>query len=403
MMRRRALLAAAPLAAGLVACDSDRTADSGTAVVTVDPAVTQREEPLEQIDPASVNLPLDMTAMAVVATDWTATPLHLDGVLLGYGDEGEHLRFTAADQQGTLLWEALRPLACTGAALSRDRDDRAIAVLPDVSAEDGRIAAVSLTGYDLATAEILWGPAPVPGPQAAPGLVFAGTGDQPMGEGGPRVALDAGTGELALAEEDLEGGRILAEHLGMVLHTEGGDLVATSATEGTESWRITLPARLDPQEVHIRGAIDPDSGLAVVAATNEAGAVIDVRDGRVVSSSALHACYDHATQMTVLATGATVQGVSDSGSEQWRHDDPEQLELIGAGERLAYARRSEEGTLVVLDTSRGIMVHPYEAEVDGPLAIPELFTAEAAAVVRTADQRFLVTTEFDEEYGPFEE
>lgn len=214
------------------------------------------------------------------------------------------------------------------------------------------------------------------------------------------MAVDAGTGEPALSEQDLDGGRILAEHLGMVLHTDGGDLVATTAAEGTESWRTTLPARLDPQQVHIRGTIDPDTGLAVVGETDQAGAVVDVRDGRVVSGSALHAIHDHATEMTVLATGTTVQGVSDSGSEQWRHDDPEQLELIGAGERLAYARRSEEGTLVVLDTSRGMMVHPYDAEADGSLAVPELFTAEAAAVVRTADRRFLITIEFDEEYDP---
>jgi len=237
-VRRRTLLAT-PVVGLLAACDGEEGADP--AVVTVDPAAVQREEPLEQIDPSSVNLPLDMAVMAVVATDWTAAPMHLDGVLLGYGDEGERLRYTAVDQQGTLLWEALRPLACTGAALSRDRDGRAIAVLPDVSVEDGQIAAMSLTGYDLSTAEVLWGPTPVPGPQAAPGMVFAGSGDQPMGEGGPRVAIDAGTGEVAVSEEALDGGRILAEHLGVMLHMDGEELVATGTAEGTESWRVATP------------------------------------------------------------------------------------------------------------------------------------------------------------------
>src|SRR5699024_9861602 len=207
-------------------------------------------------------------------------------------------------------------------------------------------------------------------------------------------------GEVAVSEEALDGGRILAEHLGVMLHMDGEELVATGTAEGTESWRVALPPGLDPQEIQIRGAIDPDSGLAVVGETNRTGAVVDVRDGRVVVGTALHAVYDHATETTVLATGATVQGVNASGAEQWRHDYPEQLDLIGAGEGLAYARRAEEGTLVVLDTRRGIMVHPYEAEVVGALAVPELFTAEAASVEPPADQRFLVTTEFDEEYGP---
>src|SRR5699024_9878581 len=131
-----------------------------------------------------------------------------------------------------------------------------------VSVEDGQIAAMSLTGYDLSTAEVLWGPTPVPGPQAAPGMVFAGSGDQPMGGGGPRVAIDAGTGEGGGAEEALGGGRsraaaragavgvseaatdvgrILAEHLGVMLHMDGEELVATGTAEGTESWRVATP------------------------------------------------------------------------------------------------------------------------------------------------------------------
>ena len=73
--------------------------------------------------------------------------------------------------------------------------------------------------------------------------------------------------------------------------------------------------------------------------------------------------------------------------------------LIAAGERLAYAQRPEEGTLVVLDTSQGQMVNPYDVDLEGPLAVPELFSADAATSVHVEDTRYLVTTTLDEGYG----
>ena len=45
------------------------------------------------------------------------------------------------------------------------------------------------------------------------------------------------------------------------------------------------------------------------------------------------------------------------------------------------------------------MVHPYDADLTGPLAVPELFSADAATSVYIEDTRYLVTTTLDEEYG----
>lgn len=399
-MRRRALLVALPLAAGvLTACEGSSGDDAAGPVEPVDPAVTRLDRTLDAVDPTSVRLPLEMTVMIVVDPGWSAAPLELEGVLLGFAQEEDALRYSAVAQDGTVLWEARRPLSCTGAALSRGPDDRTVAVLPDIATDDDAIAATTVTAYDLSTADTLWGPTETPGPQAAPGLVFAGTGDEPMGAGGPRRALTAATGEVALTEEELDGGRILAEHLGTVLHTDGADLVATSAADLQELWRLALPTHLDPQQVHITGPIDPNSGLAVVAATNTPGAAVDIAAGRLVATTAEAVARDHVNAVTVVAAGATVQGLDADGAEQWRHEDPEQLALISAGERLAYAQRAEEGSLVVLDTNRGLMVQPYDADLSGPPAVPELFTAEAAAVVRLEGRRLLVTTRFDPEYG----
>src|SRR5699024_9225084 len=92
-----------------------------------------------------------------------------------------------------------------------------------------------------------------------------------------------------------------------------------------------------------------------------------------------------------------VRGLEADGQESWRHEDPETLEFITAGERLAYARRTEEGTLVVLDTSQGVMVHPYDTDLSGPLGVPEAFSAQAAAAANVDGARYLVTTTADEE------
>ena len=73
--------------------------------------------------------------------------------------------------------------------------------------------------------------------------------------------------------------------------------------------------------------------------------------------------------------------------------------LLSAGERLAYAQRPKEGTLVVLDTSQGLLVNPFDADRSGPLAVPELFSADAATSVRIEQTRYLVTTTLDEAYG----
>ena len=123
------------------------------------------------------------------------------------------------------------------------------------------------------------------------------------------------------------------------------------------------------------------------------------RAGPGAPAAAPAAARDHVLETTVGAAGTLVRGLDSEGAEQWRHEDPEPLTLVSAGERLAYAQREQEGTLVVLDTGQGRMVNPYDVDLSGPLAVPEVFTAESAAAVRVEDSRYLVTSEFDPEFG----
>lgn len=404
-MRRRALVLTLPLGpAALAACDPDQPAGTasghGTGPdVDVDPAPTVLEERAETVDVTELRLPLEMTPMIVVDPGWTATPLERDGIFLGYSDDGDRLRFRAVAEDGTLLWQAQRPLSCTGFCLSADADGAAIAVLADTATDGDAPLATSLTGYDLRTAEVRWGPVEVPGPQAAQGLVYSAPETSPMGSSQTRTALAAGTGEIALTEEELDGGRILAEHGGLVVTIDGGELVALAADDGEQRWRITLPEGLDPQRSAIGPRIDPNTGYAVLGDGREAGTVIDLADGAVIARDAERVAHDHVLDVTVVAAGAMVRGLDPDGSESWRHEDPEQLLFLTAGERLAYAQRQEEGTLVVLDTSQGRMVQPYDVDQEGALAVPEIFSGESAAAVDVGGPRYLVTTTFDEDYG----
>jgi hypothetical protein len=394
---RRALLRTLPLGVGagvgalaLSACDpSSPVVEPAPPPALVDPTPTPLGEQAPLVDPDTLRLPLEMLVMIVVEPGWTAPPQQLDGVFLGHAPDGDALRFTAVDQDGTALWTARRPLGGESAALTRDSSARTVAVLADRT-EAGE---TTLTGYRLRDAEQLWGPVPVPGPIVGPGLLVAA----PDGSG--RAVLDADTGETLLAETELDGGRLLAEHLGVVLHTDGAELVGRDGGSGAERWRLPLPEPLDPATAAVAGRIDTTTGLAVLVDADGAGILLDLPGGRLVAEDVTAAAHDHAMDTTVVVSGRLVRGLAADGAETWRHEDPEPLALHSAGERLAYAQRPEEGTLVVLDTAQGRLVTPYDVDRDGPLAVPELFSAEAGAAVRVESTRYLVTTALDEAYG----
>lgn len=270
---------------------------------------------------------------------------------------------------------------------------------------------LSATAIELRTGEILWGPVPVPGPPVAPGLVFgpAGNtpGDQSVADPQAVVVLDPDSGEEAML--DAEGQRVLAENQGSVLFIAGDRLVFAEAHDGSEHWAVSLPNGIDAETAHVAGAIHPDDDFLVVAGSDggaadaggdvPAGTLLNRSSGAVIAEQADAAAQDLAAEVTVVVSGRDVRGLDDAGEEVWHHEDMEPVTLLCAGERLAYAIRPQEGTLLVLDTLGGRMVQPFDLDVDAPMGIPELFTARAATVVRSQGRRFLVTTTLDENFG----
>ena len=125
-----------------------------------------------------------------------------------------------------------------------------------------------------------------------------------------------------------------------------------SGADGEELWRGPLPDGVDLARARLLGVADPITSFAVVGDHDGRGAVIDLDDGRVIAEEANAVARDHVLEVTVVVSGTTVRGLEGDGTEKWTHEDPEPLRLLCAGERLAYAIRPEEGTLVVLDTSQ---------------------------------------------------
>src|SRR5690625_5214679 len=142
MRRRTFALSLPPGLAMLSACGPGTTEEAHVALPDppsdLEPEPVPNGEKAESVDLSAVSLPREMATMIVVVPGWTSSPLERDGMFLAYDDTGDRLRFVAADQDGTVLWEAERPLSCTGFALSQDEDGRAIATLADISPGEDR-------------------------------------------------------------------------------------------------------------------------------------------------------------------------------------------------------------------------------------------------------------------------
>src|SRR5699024_9771097 len=140
-MRRRTFALSLPLGlAMLSACGPETTEEDPAALPDppsdLEPEPVPNGEKAESVDLSTVSLPLEMTTMIVVDPGWPSTPLERDGILITYVDAGDRRRFVAAAQDGTVLWEAVRSLSCTGFALLKGEDGRAIATLAEISPGD---------------------------------------------------------------------------------------------------------------------------------------------------------------------------------------------------------------------------------------------------------------------------
>ncbi|WP_341360758.1 hypothetical protein V5H98_06255 [Georgenia sp. M64] len=363
--------------------------------------------------PVGASLPLPLAPFRMVEPGWDQVPEELDGTFLGLAEptpdgdtsdadtadtadadtadadtaDGAALRFVAADEQGTVLWEAARPPSCTGFALTR-AGDRALAVLTDLAPTDDAVAGTTATAYDLTTGERVWGPVEVPGPHHGPGLVFsAGAPRATVGETGPRVVLDPATGEVLADESDEAGTGVVGEYDGTVLTAVDGELVATAG--GTTTWRVPLASLgLDGAPTAVAGARPPHGTALLGAPGAETGALVDLADGAVLATDVADARRDPSSGAVVALGEERVTGLPATG-EPWEVPVTG-TRLAAAGGALVYLRVGD--ALQVLNATTGAEAQAYGEAGSAGLVVPVLFSAGGAAVVPTETGYGLVTT-----------
>ena len=384
-MTRRFRLAAASVAGAvlLAACGGTGPIGDGpesAPAVVADPAPVMIGEPAPDADLLAGSLPLALTGMPVLDPGWDQVPQELDALMLGLvhppedAGAGEPLRFVAAREDGTLLWEAQRPPSCTGFALSRGPDGP-VAVLTDVAAGAEALTQTLASGYDLATGELLWGPNEVPGPHQGPGAVFAAPAPgAAMGETGPRVVLDPATGDVVATEED--GVVVIGEYGGVVLTATDGVLTAS----GAQQWSVPL-ADLDLGSEPAALPTAPPHGAALIGADGErSGTLLDLDTGEVLAEDVVSAARELQSGTLVTAGPELVSGYPETG-ESWQREIAG-ARIDGAANVFAYVRTGNE--LRVLNAVTGADAVAFDGDVPRP-AVPVLATANGAVVVDAGD------------------
>lgn len=357
----------------------------------VAPTPTVVATPAPEADVVPWALPFAWEDAEAVDPGWDRRPQELDGWFLGAAvpDEPDApVRFTATDSHGEVLWRADRPLAAAGFALSR-ADGRPVAVLTD--AVDGETPSTA-TAYDLASGRELWGPVPVPGPHAGPGLVFAAEGA--AGPVEDRLALDAATGAVVALPASAT---VIGEYDGAVVVGDDGEVQAWEAATGALRWRVPA-ADLGIPDGATPTALDGSSalrGAAVVGARTDedaepVGGLLDLTTGQVVATGAREAAWDGAVRAWVVLGPAAVSAYRVEGEQLWSHAATPDLSLAAAGGALVYLRDGDR--LRLLNTLTGAEAVAYGDPGSEGYAVPALVGATGAAVVRTRGYVLLTTT-----------
>lgn len=186
--------------------------------------------PLPEAATDGMWLPLPFQDAQILDPGWGRDVRYADGVFLGVTDHGDRLTYAAVDVHGELLWEAERPMGSPDVDLRSDEQGRLVAVLPD-SAPEGTS---TVSGYDLATGDLAWGPEEPPGP---------GTPEPPVG-----VVPDPAAGDTSGTTADPSEGaaesktQTFEDPTTMTLISMSDTTLRAEDPEGTELWSLSITA-----------------------------------------------------------------------------------------------------------------------------------------------------------------
>lgn len=244
------------------------------------------------------------------------------------------------------------------------------------------------TAYDLHTGEQVWGPVEVPGPHQGPGLVFAERSDEPLGETGQRVALDASTGERRH-----EGEHVIGEYFGTTVITDEGDLIASASGSSEDQWSTQAPSATTADDA--AALVSPATnrlppGKALIGSPDGGYDLWDLTSGQTLAEEVDDAMFDVMSQTWVAVREDELTGLDVDGEELWSIDATDAPRLLGVGGVMAYVLTDEEN-LEIYNVVTGNTARVYDPLEEGATAIPLAFTETGATAIDTGNELLLVT------------
>lgn len=339
---------------------------------------------LPSVDVSELRLPRSLEELDVVDPGWDGEPQHADGIYLGPGERDGVVEFTAVDIHGEVLWAVQRPAGHEGFALTTDDQDRALAVLTDTTATEGGTTAAA---YDLRTGEQVWGPVGVPGPHRGPGLVFGPTAGA-TDDGAPLLALDPDTGRAASSDSDQ--GRIVGEFHGTLLVTDTDSLVAQDTGDDRELWQISVADHgWDASTLGASPGPSPD-GMALLTTSDSTGALVDLRDGTVVSDTAQQAWLDPATGTLVVFDGTGLHAFDPEHQPLWQLTVGPDTDVAAVGGVFVYVR--EDDAVRVHNVVTGAVAEAYDPQGQGSVVVPAHLPVRGGGLLRDGGRLLVATT-----------
>lgn len=126
-----------------------------------EPSPQTVESQVAEAEDQDLRLPYQLEEAPLLDPVWDSPPQQAGGIYLAPGETDGILTFTALDTDGIVLWQAERPLSCTGFAITND-GTQDLAVLTDLEPNEDSFGTTTATAYNLKTGEHLWGPSRYP-------------------------------------------------------------------------------------------------------------------------------------------------------------------------------------------------------------------------------------------------
>lgn len=340
------------------------------------------------VDVSGMNVPISFDGLPVFDPGWVTMPQYSSGIYFGARVADDALEYLAISTTGEALWSTERPLTCTGFVVAETSIGQPIAVLLDTAVTDEALGANSASAYDLETGDVLWGPVNVPGTYQGPGLVFAASPPDFMGESGARIALDPDTGDVIANEADSDT-HIIGDFSGTLLLADD-DVMFARASSGETLWTLDV-AGYDWSTDELRADVDElaSENYALLTINHGAGPVIDLHDGTVVNPAAREMGEDPLTGAVVVLDEEGLQSYDSTGL-LWSLSAQQDTTIQSVGGVFVYLRNGD--TVRAHNVLTGAIAQAYYYDGTGTILVPTHLSPDGAGLLFDADGHVLMVS-----------